>query len=355
MGSGRQVGRVIAKNFVFFVVAVLVFLILVTSAQWKLTQYKVQDLFVQNLKFIHENRQYFEAQMEKLGMNETEYAWYLTYKTLRIKPTFTGTLEYYFKTATSVFRDLGSTSLKGFSHPMGYYLKNTIIILILVEVCILLIGTYLGLRAGYRGGRLDSMISVMAQLFSAIPVWFIGAVVFLLAWRFSVLPDFTMRIQLASTDGSPGFGEYAVGFALPAISMVLSATWEYAFTLRNIVVSERKGDHVTYDRARGLPDGRIMRKLLRLVFPSFLTYATYNFMDVFMSVLVIELVFDVPGLGYVLMNSFRVINKPPNGVEFVYYPEAIFLVGFSMLAIYFINSLLSEIVYVYLDPRVRRK
>ncbi|WP_297513251.1 ABC transporter permease [Thermococcus sp.] len=355
MGARRQVGKVIVKNFVFFTVAVFVFLILVTSAQWKLTQYKIQDVFTQNLKVIHENRQYFEAQMEKLGMNETEYAWYWTYKVLRIKPTFTGTLEYYFKTSLSVFKDLGSAGLKGFSHPMGYYLKNTIVILILVELCILAVGTYLGLRAGYRGGRLDSVISTMAQLFSAIPVWFIGAVVFLLAWRFSVLPDFAMRIQLASTEGSPGLGEYAVGFALPAIAMILSATWEYAFTLRNIVVSERKSDHITYDIARGLPDGRIMKKLLRVVFPSFLTYTTYNFMDVFMSVLVIELVFDVPGLGYILLHSFRVINKPPEGVGFVYYPEAIFVVGFAMLLIYFINSLLTEIVYVYLDPRVRRQ
>ena len=355
MSAKKQIVKVITKNFAFFMVAVLVFLILVTSAQWKLTQYKIQDVFNQNLKAIREYREYFDDNMKELGMNETEYAWYLTYKTLGIEPTFRGTLEHYLKTGLFIIRNIGSANLEGFNHPLSYYLKNTVIIIILVETCILTAGTYLGLRAGYKGGHLDSVISTMAQLFSAIPVWFIGAVVFLLAWRFSVVPDFTMRIQLASTDGSPGLSDYAIGFALPAITMILSATWEYAFTLRSIVVSERKSDHVTYDIARGLPDRKIMRKLLRVVFPSVLTYATYNFMDILMSVLVVEVVFDVPGLGYMLLRSFRVINKPPEGVEFVYYPQAIFLVGFAMLLIYFINSLLTEIVYVYLDPRVRKQ
>ena len=354
MGKRGRVWHVVLKNTALFIIAVLIFLTLVTAAQWSVTKYKMKDVFYGNLIFIRKERARFEGEMQKLGMNETQFAWYLTYKQLNIRPTFSGTLEYYAKTALSVFGRSGRELFGGgFSHSLWYYLRNTVVILLIVELTILGLGTYLGLRAGYEGGRLDALVSALAQLFSAVPVWFIGALFFLLAWRFSVIPDFTMRVQLSVTGSIGKASAYLVGYLLPALTMILASIWEYAYTLRNIVVGERESDYITYDKARGLPEGRIRRKLLRVVFPSFLTYTTYNFMDVLMSVLVVEVVFDVPGLGYVLLNSFRAVNKPPHGVEFYYYPQAIFAVGFSMILLYYLNALLADLLYVYLDPRVR--
>jgi len=354
LGKKGQTARVIAKNSALFIIATLVFLLLVTGAQWSITKYKMEDVFYNNLVFIHEYKSWAKEEMQKLGMNETQFAWYLTYRQLNIRPTFTGTVEYYARTAFSIFGRSGRELFRGgFGHSVWYYFRNTLAILLIVELTVLGAGTYLGLRAGYEGGRLDALVSALAQLFSALPVWFIGALIFLLAWRFSVVPDFTMRVQLSVTGSIGKASAYLVGLLLPAITMVLASVWEYAYTLRNIVVGERESDYVTYDRARGLPEGRIRRKLLRVVFPSFLTYTTYNFMDILMSVLVVEIVFDVPGLGYVLLNSFKAVNKPPYGVEFHYYPQAIFAVGFFMILLYYVNSLLADLVYVYLDPRVR--
>ena len=356
MGVRQQIARVIVKNSAIFLVASLVFLLLVTSAQWSVTKYKMGDIFYGNLVMIKEHREYFMKEMQKLGMNETEYAWYLTYRQLNIKPTFEGTMRYYLRSSFSIFGAVEQRSVfSGFGHSIWYYLRNTVVILLIVELVVLSLGTYLGLKAGYKGGRMDVIVSGLAQLFSAIPVWFIGALLFLLAWRFSIVPDFTMRIQLSSGGFSGLVEGYAVGFILPALTMILASIWEYAFTLRNIVVGELGGDYITYDRARGFPENRIMKKLLRVVFPSFLTYTTYNFMDILMSVLIVEIIFDVPGLGYVLLNSFKVVNKPPHGVEFVYYPQAVFAVGFFMILLYYINSLLADVVYFYLDPRVSRR
>ncbi|WP_099209551.1 ABC transporter permease subunit [Thermococcus henrietii] len=354
MGRRNQAGRVVLKNTVLFIIVALLFLTLVTAAQWSVTKFKMKDVFISNLAFVRENKEHLEGEMEKLGMNETEYAWYLTYKQLNIRPTFTGTLEYYARTAFSIFGKTGRELFSGgFRQSVWYYLRNTLIILLLVELTILGLGTYLGLKAGYDGGKLDALISTLAQLFSAVPVWFIGALIFLLSWRVSVIPDFTMRLQLTATGTTGKASAYIIGFLLPAITMVLASVWEYAYTLRNILATEKENDYVIYDRARGLPEGRIRRKLLRLVLPSFLTYTSYNFMEVLMSVLVIEVVFDVPGLGYILLNSFKAVNVPPHGVEYYYYPQAIFTVGFFMILLYYLNSLLVDLLYVYLDPRVR--
>lgn len=240
MGRRNQVGRVILKNTALFLIATLIFLTLVTAAQWSVTRFKMNDMLISNLIFIREYRERFEGEMEKLGMNETEYAWYLTYKQLNIRPTFTGTLEYYARTAFSIFGKVEYGPVFGsFGHPIWYYLKNTVIILIMVELTVLGLGTYLGLKAGYNGGRLDALVSALAQLFSAVPVWFIGALIFLLAWRFSVVPDFTMRVQLTVTGTIGKASAYIVGFLLPAITMGIASIWEYAYTLRNIVATEK--------------------------------------------------------------------------------------------------------------------
>jgi len=354
MGRRDRLGRAVLKNTALFLITALIFLTLVTAAQWSVTRFKMKDVFISNLAFVRENRERLEGEMAKLGMNETEYAWYLTYRQLDVQPTFTGTLEYYARTAFSIFGKTGRDLFGGgFRQPVWYYLRNTLVILLVVELTVLGLGTYLGLKAGYSGGRLDALISALAQLFSAVPVWFIGALVFLLAWRFSVIPDFTMRLQLTAGGATGKASAYIVGFLLPAAAMILASVWEYAYTLRNILATEKENDYVIYDRARGLPEGRIRRKLLRLVLPSFLTYTSYNFMDVLMSVLVVEVVFDVPGLGYILLNSFKAVNVPPHGVEYYYHPQAIFTVGFFMILLYYINSILVDVLYVYLDPRVR--
>jgi len=74
VGRRNQVGRVILKNTALFLIATLIFLTLVTAAQWSVTRFKMNDMLISNLIFIREYRERFEGEMEKLGMNETEYA-----------------------------------------------------------------------------------------------------------------------------------------------------------------------------------------------------------------------------------------------------------------------------------------
>lgn len=74
MRRRNQVGRVILKNTALFLIATLIFLTLVTAAQWSVTRFKMNDMLISNLIFIREYRERFEGEMEKLGMNETEYA-----------------------------------------------------------------------------------------------------------------------------------------------------------------------------------------------------------------------------------------------------------------------------------------
>ncbi|WP_052696192.1 ABC transporter permease subunit [Palaeococcus ferrophilus] len=244
----------------------------------------------------------------------------------------------------------------GHAQPGYMFIVKSLIILALTELFILTAGLYLGLRAGYNGGLLDRAVSGLAPIFSAIPSWFIAILfLFFFAWKSSFLPlDFERYIMDVRLEGGSVPRAYLVGLLLPVLTLVVAMIWEYAFNVRNLVRYESQSEHVLYDRARGLPDRRIMRKLLRTALPSFLTYTTYNFLEILTSVLVVEVIFDVNGIGKLLWWSFRVL-KDVSGVNFVYYAGGIYFISILMMLLYFVNAVIMESLYIRLDPRVGRE
>ncbi|WP_457751470.1 ABC transporter permease subunit [Thermococcus sp.] len=156
-----------------------------------------------------------------------------------------------------------------------------------------------------------------------------------------------MNIQQAAANNTLNTMTYLKYYLPPAFTLFLAMVWEYAFTISTFIQEEKEEYHVVADKAKGLPDGRIKKKLLRVALPSFLTYTTYNFIDMLMNLLVVELVFSVPGLGYLLVASFKVIHKGPDGIYLLYRPQLIFFVSFVILFLYTINSILMEGLYIY--------
>ncbi|ASA78565.1 ABC transporter permease subunit [Thermococcus sp. 5-4] len=236
------------------------------------------------------------------------------------------------------------------------YILKSLMLVIFTELFILTFGLYLGLRAGYRGGWTDRLLSVLTPIFSAIPSWFIAVVLlYTLYWRMSLLPiDFEGHLRDVSINGGSIPLAYVVGLLLPVLTLVVAMIWEYAFNVRNLVKFESTEGHVLYDRARGLPDRRIMRKLLRTALPAFLTFTTYNFLEILMSAFVVEIIFNIHGVGWILARSFR-LGHGVNGVTFYYSSYGVFFAAFVMLLFYFINAVVMESLYIHLDPRVGRE
>ena len=346
MDRKRSLAFVVLRNVVLFIVSFLIVSSFISWAQWSTTKYHLEDTYVNMLKLIREDP-HLQSEANKSGMTYEEYAWYLTYRTLNVKPSFISSMKMYYLEIWKIMWN----GLDTWGSPWTY-VRNTVVIFILAAGTVFVIGLYLGLRAGYNGGKLDQVVSILAPFFSAIPSWFVGALLFLLFWNVGYLPDFQIRLQEAIARGRVGATVYLAAYLGPIITVFISMVFEYAFMVRNLISQEKREPYIIADKAKGIPEGRIQRKVLRAVLPPFLTYTTYNFLEILTAVLVVEIVFDVKGIGYLLLVSFRVVYEPPGGIYLHFYPQLLMFVSLTIMLLHFFVSTVLEWFYINIDPRL---
>lgn len=207
-----------------------------------------------------------------------------------------------------------------------------------------LIGTFCGALLGWtRGSRLDSLIPT-ATFFQAIPYFFLATVMLLvfasnLRW-FPVLGAYSQNLQ-------PGwtwpFAASAFRYAeLPVISIVLSSVAGWMLGMRNMMITMVGEDFVLMSVAMGLPKRKVIMAAARnAVLPSIANLSLAIGLVV-SGALLVELVFNYPGVGDLLLNAVQNEDYP--------LIQGIFLViTLTVLA----ANLLADLVYLLLDPRTR--
>jgi peptide/nickel transport system permease protein len=236
------------------------------------------------------------------------------------------------------------------SAPVSTVLRNTVpwtVGLIGVSTIVsFIVGTFVGTILGWRrGSRFDAVLPV-ATFFQAVPYFFLGTVVLLLFgsdlhW-FPVLGAYDQGV-------TPGwtwtFVFNVVRHAeLPAITVVLSSIAGWIVGMRNMMVTTIGEDFVLVAVAKGLPTRKVISYAARnAVLPSIANFSLAISLVV-SGALLVELVFNYPGVGDLLLQA--VLNQD--------YPllQGIFLViTFTVLA----ANLLADVVYLGLDPRTRRE
>ncbi|NJE30235.1 ABC transporter permease [Thermococcus sp. 18S1] len=237
---------------------------------------------------------------------------------------------------------------------------TTFTVLLLTMVLVFLLGLYWGLKAGYRGGWWDRILSALAPIFSAIPGWFWAIfLLWMLWWRLDLSTiDYMGYIAHAKATGEISVLTYLNALLLPVLTLTFANVVIYAFNVRTLVKKETHEEHFFADVLKGLPDRRIMKKLLRTVLPSFLTFTSYNFLGLLINAMAVEKLFNVNGIGYVFAHSAGkdYYVSPSGEIEstFVFHGNALFFVAAVMVLLYFLNSAVMEALYLKLDPRVRR-
>lgn len=209
-----------------------------------------------------------------------------------------------------------------------------------------LIGSWLGVVAATRRGQKTDDGLLGFSLFTyASPEYWIGIILILLfAVAFPILP--------AGQQVTPGV-EFSSWFAealdvaehmiLPVTAMTLMLLGQYFLIMRSSMVDVLTEDFITVKRATGLPRERVIRRhavpnaLLPLV-----TLSAIQFGAVVGGAITIETIFSWPGLGEL---SFNAINDKDFPVL-----QGTFLV-FSLGVI--IANLLADVLYFFLDPRVK--
>jgi peptide/nickel transport system permease protein len=222
----------------------------------------------------------------------------------------------------------------------------TLLLIGLGEVIAIVVGLALGARSGWtRGGRMDKVGNGMSLIFYSMPYFVIGMPLIII---------FAAGLHWFPTSGmtSPGGGAkglwdslYDIGrhLVLPLTAVSIGLIGAYSILMRASIIETRAEDYVTTARAKGLPDGRILRAH---AFPNALlpmvTLIAINLGYVVAGAITAEIVFTWPGLGTLTVQALAARDYP--------LLQAIFLI--IAVSVVFANFA-ADLIYGYLDPRVR--
>ena len=218
----------------------------------------------------------------------------------------------------------------------------------LTTVIAFLVGNLVGIVAGWRrGGTLDSWLPSTLVITANLPYYWVGMLLILLfATTLNWLPsDFNYDPSIVP-GLSPGFiGSVLQHAVLPAFTLLVTSVGGWILTMRNNMITTVAEDYVRMARAKGLADRKIMfgYAARNAMLPNISGFAMSLGFVLSGSVLV-EFVFNYPGLGYQLLNSVDNNDYPLMQVLFMFYTIAVLL---ALLA--------ADFFMAWLDPRAREK
>jgi peptide/nickel transport system permease protein len=221
----------------------------------------------------------------------------------------------------------------------------------LVGVSLLLsfvIGTLIGMLIGWRRGSwYDTAVPPILTFISAVPYfWMALGLVYIfgvnLNWFptdsgydvFNVIPGWNM-------DFISSVAQHAI---LPITTLVLGSLAGWVLTMRNTMITTLSEDYVLMAQAKGLPERQVMFTYAarNAILPSITSFSISLGLVVSGSLLT-EIVFNYPGIGFALYKGVQ-------GNDYALVEGCFLVIALAVL----IANFLSELVYTFLDPRVRQ-
>ncbi len=137
--------------------------------------------------------------------------------------------------------------------------------------------------------------------------------------------------------------DLAAHFALPLTTVAIGLIGQYSILMRSSIIDTLGEDYITTARAKGLPDGMVLRDhaLPNALLPA-VTLAAINLGYVIAGAITVEVVFGWPGIGTLTVEALGSRDYPVLQGIFL-------LLGVSVV----IANLAADLVYGALDPRVR--
>lgn len=181
---------------------------------------------------------------------------------------------------------------------------------------------------------LDQAIRSVTTLALAMPYFWLGL---------NLLILFAVVLPLFPVAGyGEDFGERLWHLFLPALTIALHLGPTLMRTLRATILEVMHAPHVEFARTKGLPRAKLVRRhVLRNGLMATVTILGVNIGWLMGGSVVIENVFNVPGLGSLIISSVDARDYPViQGIALVF--------GLLVICI----NLITDMVYAFLDPRV---
>jgi peptide/nickel transport system permease protein len=206
------------------------------------------------------------------------------------------------------------------------------------------LGVLLGTLAATRVGKwTDSLITVVALVFYATPLFWVGLMAILL---FSVylgwLPAFGMTSIGARYTGFAHVLDIAHHLILPAFTLGLFYMAVYARLTRSSMLEVADMDYVRTARAKGLPRGRVTRAhILRNALMPVITFAGIQAGQLVGGAILTETVFAWPGIGRLAFDAL--LQRDYNLLLGIFFISSVMVVAFNLI---------TDLIYTFVDPRI---
>ena len=224
-------------------------------------------------------------------------------------------------------------------------LGPTVLLALSAQVLAMVFGVVLGVLSSRKPqGPLSAFVSVFSTVGYAAPVFWTGLMLVIL---FAVwVPIFPVEGMVSARFRGGGLAyvwNVAEHLILPATTLGILFLAQYARLSRTAMIEVLGADYVRTARAKGLGEGRVtFHHALRNAVLPIMTIAGLQFGALISGALLVETVFNWPGMGRLAFDS--VLRRD--------YPTLLGVLFFAS-AVVVVANIITDLGYRFADPRIR--
>ena len=237
---------------------------------------------------------------------------------------------------------------KKVSQVLSETLPNTFVLAVSAIVIAMILGVFLGvISALYKDQWIDKTIQIFSTLGISVPSFF-SAILF--AWFFGfVLHKYTHLEMTGSLYELDDFGESMhikwKNLILPAVVLGIRPLAVVIQLMRNSLLEVFNQDYIRTARAKGLSEFQIIKKhAVKNALNPVVTAISGWFASMLAGAVFVEYIFGWNGLGKEIVNALNTLDLP------------VIMGAVLVIAVLFvIINIFVDLIYVWLDPKVKLK
>ena len=225
-------------------------------------------------------------------------------------------------------------------------LGNTMQLIIAAEILAVVLAAIIGVVSAVRQYSLfDYIATTFSFLGFSTPTFFLALLLQILFTNLYLSTD--VRIVYTSGLSSAGADNFSIDrlqhLALPVFTLAVLSIAQFSRYVRASMLEVVNSDYVRTAKAKGVKQRKVvMKHALRNAMIPFVTAIALDFGTLFGGAIVTETIFGIDGMGRYLVSHLNTRDV---------YPVMAWLMVTSVIVIIF--NLVADVIYGYLDPRIR--
>lgn len=217
-------------------------------------------------------------------------------------------------------------------------LPVTVGLAIIAIIMIVLVSVPIGILSAKKEGTLiDRLIVLMNQIGMAIPPFFMGMLITLI---FGIILKWFTPGKYISMEES--FFRYVYYLIFPAVAIAIPKIAMLVKFLRSSVLRQLEQDYVRTARSKGNTENAVLyHHVFKNALIPVITFLAMIVADVLAGSIIVEQVFNLPGLGRLLVVAISNRDYPVVQAIVLYITSVVLIMNFIV-----------DVLYQYIDPRV---